>query len=273
MKGIASHILKATLLALLLASQSVYGGLVTVTVDWTSVCGSGPAHTASDCIFSVQYDNTASSASLYSDGANGIGEFGYGDDVWIADVIAPGAVFLSQGIADLSGFYNVVESQVINENSGSTELHSLDAIDSAILTDTYSYVYEDSTGINFLFRKDSFSFEFNFQTLLGTYEVLDTAGNSALERELNLTSRSVRVTIEGEIVLSPAPGEPTPPPATIPATNPPAPPSEPEPPTEPETPAVNASSPSMTGILLLALLVTMFSRTSRNQIFQRSVVT
>ena len=273
MVGITSHLLKASLLTLLLASQYAYGGLVTITVDWTSVCGSGPSHTASDCIFDVQYDNTASGASLYSDGANGIGEFGYGDDVWIADVIAPGAIFLSQGIANLSGFYNVVESQLIQENPSSTSLHNLDSIDSAILTDTYSYVYEDSTGINFLFRKDSFSFEFNFQTLLGTYEVLNTEGSSILERELDLSNPNVTVTTQGEIIFSPAPGEPTPPPATIPATNPPAPPSEPEPPAEPETPAVNASAPSMFGIFLLALLLTMTSRTSRNQALQRSGVT
>jgi hypothetical protein len=250
-----SILLKITFITLLLSSFAAYGGLLTVTVDWSNYCAAGSEHSTSDCVFNVKYDDSATSASLYTDGANGVGEFGYGDDVWVANVIAPGASFISQGIVDLSTFYNVIESQVRAENPSDSTVYNFNTINSALLTDTYSYVYNDSTGLNLRLKKDSFSFEFNFDSLLGSYEVLDVNGNTVLDRGLNLDRRGTVISYQGEIIFAPIPGEPTPPPATIPETNPPAPVSEPEP------PIISASTPPVGGLLFGALILILSIRT------------
>lgn len=250
-----STLLKIAFITLMLFSSMAYGGLLTVTVDWSSVCAAGSEHSTSDCVFNVKYDDSATSASLYTDGADGVGEFGYGDDVWVANVIAPGAAFISQGIADLSTFYNVIESQVRAENPTDSTAHNFNTINSALLTETYSYVYKDSTGLNFRMKKDSFSFNFNFDSLIGSYEVLNAEGNTVLDRDLNLDRRGTVISYQGEIIFAPIPGEPTPPPATIPETNPPAPVSEPEP------PIISASTPPVGGLFLGALILILSIRT------------
>lgn len=242
-----STLLKITFITLLLSSFAAYGGLLTVTVDWSNYCAAGSEHSTSDCVFNVKYDDAATSASLYTDGANGVGEFGYGDDVWVANVIAPGASFISQGIVDLSTFYNVVESQVRTENPSDSTVYNFNTINSALLTDTYSYVYNDSTGLNLRLKKDSFSFNFNFDSLIGSYEVLNAEGNTVLDRDLNLDRRGTVISYQGEIIFAPIPGEPTPPPATIPETNPPVLVSE------PEEPVISASAPSTVGLFLTTL--------------------
>lgn len=240
-------LLRAFALLLFTASSVVNAELITATVDWSSSCSAGSQHTTSDCAFSIQYDNSGTKASLYKDGDNGTGEFGYGDDVWVSDVNISGARFLSQGIADLSGFYKVVESQIRAENPTTTSLHNFLHIDSALLIDTHSYVYEDSTGLNFHFKKDSFTFDFNFTTLKGNYEVANEIGDAVLDHNLVLDLRNTITTYQGELIYSPAPGEPPPPPSTLPDTNPPSPVAE------PETPITTASAPPALGFLLLAV--------------------
>jgi hypothetical protein len=110
--------------------------------------------------WSMTYDSDSSQASIYKDGANGIGEFGKGDD--LLSEILDAKAFVDSGEAD---FYSDILSFDIDgvfkaaaallfDLKGTT----IDSYDNHVLTQTYAVAYSIDNQVSMNVQADAWGF-------------------------------------------------------------------------------------------------------------------
>lgn len=95
-------------------------------------------------MWTVSYDDTPDNCQLYSDGPNGVGEFGFGDDT--SSACRPSGDVWYSASFDFVNVYNSVESWLFNNNYSLIDFYnssSSSVTDSAISNEVYNDYMKD----------------------------------------------------------------------------------------------------------------------------------